>query len=121
MIKSTQQYTSYLTQKGLPLDEINPGSDEIALHIDDSFKAINLIKLSLSAVLGGDILIRDKETEKMEYAYSNWASNQKKHESWLEYCERSYRESEKYLKRFSRPTKNQKVDYYVVFCIRSKS
>ncbi|MCS6974164.1 MAG: hypothetical protein N2044_02445 [Cyclobacteriaceae bacterium] len=37
---NTLSYLNFIKEKGRPLSEINPGSDEIALAIDDALQAI---------------------------------------------------------------------------------
>ena len=65
-------YLNFIKEKGRPLSEVNPGSDELALIVDDALKAIELLKGTHSAILGGDILM-DK-LGKLAYTYENWYS-----------------------------------------------
>lgn len=91
------EYFKFLREKGRPLFEINPGSDEIALISEDALEAIELLKDNHSAILGGDIL--SSKADKLIYAYQlwgseyhylNWYCNKEDNETQIDYANRSY-------------------------------
>jgi hypothetical protein len=90
-------YFMLLKIKGKSLSEINPGSDEMALTIDDALQAIEIIYKSGTPILGGDIL--SEGLGSFNYAFIlwgskyhslNWFCNRISNESQEEYCTRSY-------------------------------
>lgn len=92
------EYLSFIKEKGRPLSEINPGSDEVALTVSDALQALELLKDSQTIILGGDILSED-ENNKLGYAihlwgydyhYLNWYCDKLDNESGAEYLQRSY-------------------------------
>ncbi|MEZ4912402.1 MAG: hypothetical protein R2774_16250 [Saprospiraceae bacterium] len=50
---SISNYLNFIKEKGRPLSEINPGSDEITLAVNDALQAIELLKDNQTAILGG--------------------------------------------------------------------
>ena len=94
-MRSISTYLNFLTEKGRVLSEINPGSDEIALTIEDALQALELIRNSEEIILGGDILSEDNN--ELIYAYQLWGE-QYHVLNWC--CDRTSNESkEAYLKR----------------------
>jgi len=94
-MKSISIYLDFLREKGKPLSEINPGSDEIALTVDNALQALELLKDSRVAILGGDIL--SEENNELIYAYQLWGEE---YHCLNWYCDRIENESgEDYLKR----------------------
>lgn len=95
-MKNISNYLNFLKEKGRPLSEINPGSDEIALTVSDALQALELLKDSQTAILGADILSED-ENGKLAYAIHLWGYDYH-YLNW--YCDRNDNESkEAYLKR----------------------
>jgi hypothetical protein len=89
-------YLNLLREKGRPLSEINSGSDEIALTVNDALQALDLLDDNQVAILGGDIL-SEKENEKLVYAYQLWGSEYH-YLNW--YCDKMDSENqEDYTKR----------------------
>ena len=87
---------SFIKEKGLSLSEINPGSDEVALTVNDALHALDLLHGSEIVVLGGDILSRKKDG-KLVYAYQLWG-DEYHYLSW--YCSKIDSENlEDYVKR----------------------
>jgi hypothetical protein len=91
-------YFNFIREKGRPLSEINMGSDEIALVVDDAFYALELLNDNQIAVVGGDIL-SEKENGSLIYAYQLWGSEyhclnwycaKKDNESQEDYVKRSH-------------------------------
>lgn len=81
----------------MPLSAINIGSNEIALIIDDSLKALELLKEKRIVVFVGDIL--SKGNNSLIYAYQlwgeeyhclNWYCNKLKSENQDYYLSRSH-------------------------------
>lgn len=89
-MKNESIYLDFLQKKGRPLAEINPGSDEIALTVADALEALELLKDSQIAILGGDIL--SEENGELIYAIHLWGYDYH-YLSW--YCDRGENESEK--------------------------
>jgi Immunity protein 40 len=95
MMNKISNYLNYLREKGRPLSEINPGSDEIALAINDALEAIELLEGTQSAILGGDIL--SDESGKLTYIYDNWYSEKMDSESQEDYANKSYEIAKNYI------------------------
>ncbi len=99
-MKQISIYLNFIREKGRPLSEINPGSDEIALTVNDALYALDLLDGNQIAVLGGDIL-SEKENGELIYAYQLWGDGQEYHclnwscskidsENQEDYTKRSY-------------------------------
>lgn len=93
-----KEYLNFIRRKGRPLNEINPGSSEYALKVDDAFEAIQMLQENQLPILGGDIL--SEKSGKLVYAYQlwgrqyhslNWYCDKTASESNTEFCERSYK------------------------------
>lgn len=69
-MKNVSAYIDFLKEKGKKLSEINPGSDEVALTVNDALQALELIRESKLIILGGDILSEEKG--ELIYAYQLW-------------------------------------------------
>lgn len=94
-MSSIELFHKHLKLKGKSLEEINPGSDEYALSVEDAIEGIELLKATNTAVLGGDIMTTD--SERLVYAYQAWGTEYH-YLSW--YCEKALGEShEDYAKR----------------------
>ena len=96
-MRSISIYLNFLREKGRILSEINPGSDEIALTVEDALQALELIKDSKEIILGGDILSEDNN--ELIYAYQlwgeeyhvlNWCCYRTSNESKDAYLKKSY-------------------------------
>jgi hypothetical protein len=97
-MKSISNYFNFIREKGRSLSEINMGSDEIALVVDDALRALDLLNDNQIAVVGGDIL-SEKENGSLIYAYQLWGSEyhclnwycaKKDDESQEDYVKRSH-------------------------------
>ena len=95
-------YMNFLIKHGRPLSEINPGSDEIALNLDNTLQAIELLQEAQLPILGGDILSDD--SGKLIYTYENWYCEKLEHENHNEYCLRSYNTTKIYLNNIIKKT-----------------
>ncbi len=71
-------YLEFLKLKGKPLSEINPGSNEFALSVNDVLEAIEILKENEVLILGGDILSINNFGE-LIYAYQIWGDGQEYH------------------------------------------
>lgn len=80
-------YLNFIQRKGIALSEINPGSNEYALKLYDVLSAIELLEISETAVLGGDIL--SDESGKLRYTYENWYCQRQDNEEDADYSKRS--------------------------------
>ena len=90
-------YLKLLREKGRPLSEINPGSDEMALTLEDALLALEKLKDSQTAILGGDVLTEESgrliyayQLWGDEYIYLNWYCERIPNEGQIDYSERSY-------------------------------
>lgn len=82
-------YFNYIKEKGKALTEINLGSDEYALEVNDALHAVELLKLSQMPVLGGDIL--SNKSGSLIYAYQFWGSQ---YHSLNWFCEKAEGETQ---------------------------
>ncbi len=89
------KYLNFISEKGRPILEINPGSEERALKVDDALQAIELLHNTQSAILGGDILSDD--SGKLAYTYENWYCEKLDNESQTDYVNRSYNIARNYI------------------------
>jgi hypothetical protein len=88
-------FLKFIKTNGKPLSQINPGSDEIALTVNDALQALEILKESQTIILGGDIL--SEENNNLIYAYQLWGEEYQ-YLNW--YCDRADNEDEEvYLKR----------------------
>lgn len=120
-MKSISTYIDFIKEKGKPLSEINPGSDEIALTVSDALQALELLRDSQVAILGGDIL--SEENNELiyayqlwgeEYQYLNWYCDKKDNESKENYLQRSYVLARECIANASKTAEKLKKKYYIV-------
>ena len=83
----TEIFLRFVSSEGRKLSEINPGSDEVALVPSKAIDALNLLKGSQVAVLGGDVL--SDSSGRLAYIYENWYCEQLPGESPLAFALRS--------------------------------
>lgn len=121
---SGPEYFDLLRSKGIPLSQINPGSDESAIEGSEALHAIELLKDSQLPILGGDILSSD--SGKLIYAYQLWGSeyhflswycDKQKNESQGEYCARSYEVAKESIKRAVQVAQKLKRECFIVLII----
>jgi hypothetical protein len=103
-------YIYFLKDHGRPLTEINPGSDELALELEDALEAIKFLENTNLAILGGDIL--SDISGKLIYTYENWYCEKMVHEAHSDYCNRSYMIAKNYISNLIK--KNSKKLYVVL-------
>lgn len=121
-MKSISTYLDFLKEKGKPLSEINPGSDEIALTVNDALQAFELLKDSQTAILGGDILSEDNneliyayQLWGEEYQYLNWYCDKNDNESRAHYLQRSYVLAQEGIVHANETAEKLKKKCYIVF------
>jgi hypothetical protein len=66
-------YFEFVKNCGKPVSELNPGSSELALPVQDSLKAIDLLEKKKLPIVGGDVLSLS-ENNKLKYAYQVWGT-----------------------------------------------
>lgn len=115
-------YLDFLKEKGKLLSEINPGSDEIALTANDALQALEFLKDSQTAILGGDIL--SEENNELiyayqlwgeEYQYLNWYCDKNDNESKADYLQRSYVLAREGITNANKTAEKLKKKCYIVF------
>ena len=121
-MKSIFNYLNFLKQKGKPLSEINPGSDEIALTVEDALQALELIKDSGEIILGGDILSEDNseliyayQLWGEEYHFLNWYCDRTSNEGKEAYLRRSYDMAKESINKANETAEKLKKKCYIVF------
>lgn len=122
-MKSISNYLDFIRRKGKPLSEINPGSDEFALTVDDALQALRLLRDCETAVLGGDILSDDNG--RLIYAYQLWGQGyhclnwyccgKYEHESRPEYLQRCYTLAEEGIVNAKKTAEQLRKSCYIVF------
>lgn len=127
-MKNTLSYLNFIKEKGRPVSEINPGSDEIALTIDDALQAIELLKDNQTAILGGDILSEDNgeliyayQLWGEEYHYLNWYCDRIDNENDDNYLKRSYNIAKEGITNASKMAERFNKKCYIVFVIAVSS
>lgn len=121
-MENTLSYLNFIKEKGRPLSEINPGSDEIALAVDDALQAIELLKDNQTAILGGGILSEDSgeliyayQLWGEEYHYLNWYCDRIDNEREDDYLKRSYTLAQEGITNAHATAENLKKKCYIVF------
>ncbi|MDH6344165.1 hypothetical protein M2480_003080 [Parabacteroides sp. PFB2-12] len=90
-------YQKIIEKRGRALSEVNPGSSEYALSVNDSLEIIDILLKQQIPILGGDIiseksgkLIYAYQLWGIEYHYLNWCCDKMENESKKNYILRSY-------------------------------
>ncbi len=118
-------YLNYLKKNGIPLSEINIGSNEIALDVIDALKALDIFRNTNIIILGGDIL--SEEDNQLIYAYQywgdkyqflNWYCEVNQNECIEEYQNRSIDLANKNILIASKIAKKLKKKCFIVFVIK---
>lgn len=126
-MKQISTYLNFVKEKGRPLSDINPGSDEFALTVSEALHALELLAKSQIAVLGGDILSQ-KENGKLIYAYQfwgdgqgyhflNWFCDKREDEDFDDYVKRSHLVAKESIKTASDIAKQLGKECYIVMVI----
>ena len=92
------RYLEICNSFGKRLNQINPGSTEVALPKMAALDALESLNGTSIAVLGGDVLRYFEQ--RLEYVYSNWYCNRLPGEVVLTYVERSRLEAASYVTTF---------------------
>ena len=117
-------YFDFIRLKGRTLAEINPGSSEFALIVNDALEAIELIEDSGQPILGGDIL--SDNLNKLGYVYQiwgseyhclNWYCEKMDEESQINYCIRSYKIAKSSINKANEVAKELDKNCYIVFVV----
>ena len=120
--QSMNSYFNFIKEKGKPLSEINPGSDELALTVSDALQALDLLRDSQTVVLGGDVL--SEKNEELIYAYQlwgdehqylNWYCDRIDNESKASYLQRSYELAREGITNANKTAEQLKKKCYIVF------
>jgi hypothetical protein len=115
-------YINFIKEKGKPLSDINPGSDELALAVSDALQALDLLRDSQTVVLGGDVL--SEENNKLIYAYQlwgdewqylNWYCDRMDGEEKADYLQRSYELAREGIVNANKTAEQFKNKCYIVF------
>lgn len=93
---SISAYEDLLNAKGVRLDHF--GLNDVALRRDDAIAAVDIIGNEFIPILGGDVYFINGG--RIELAYANWYTNKNPGESIYDFCVRSIRETEVYIKNF---------------------
>lgn len=93
-----ERYVELAKTHGVSLDEINPGSHEVAFKRSVTLDVLRSLNGTVIAVLGGDVFRRTNDH--LEYAYANWYCNKVSSEDFASYAERSRREAIAYVENF---------------------
>jgi hypothetical protein len=118
-------YLDFVSLKGIPLAEINPGSKELALKPEDALRALDILNQVGIPVVGGDVLSLDNDN-KLIYAYQlwgseyhvlNWYSEKAKGETDIEYVKRSNKEAREAIQNAVHAAIRLKKECLIVFII----
>jgi hypothetical protein len=117
-------YFDFIRLKGRPLAEINPGSNELALKVNEALEAIALLKDSEQPILGGDILSDNGDTLGYayqiwgsEYHYLDWYCERMDKESQNTYCIRSYEKAKDSINKANEVAKKFGKNCYIVLVV----
>ncbi len=122
-------YQNFVNERGKPLSEINEGSDEMALTIQDALHAVDILDLdgNTIAILGGDIMTEDSNGG-LEYAMYEWGDGQEYHvlnwhcddmanEGEVDYAKRSHAAARQAIKNADEIAKTLGKKCYIVLVI----
>ena len=88
------------------------GTNEYGLVLIDALSAIGIAKDENLPILGGDVY--SLISGEIEPAYANWYVNRHPSESAIEYTQRTWNESEKYIKKYPKPDNGSEVLFVLV-------
>jgi len=95
-MSQTENYALLLDEKGVSLHAL--GLEDISLCRTDALRAIELIRSSSRAILGGDVYFQ--RAGGIEIAYANWHTDREIGENSTDYVVRSCHESKNYIESF---------------------
>lgn len=92
------QCADLFRERGIPLRQWNPGSEEVAFDREASLKVLEALGGSEIAVLGGDVvrLIQGR----LKYVHQDWTCNRSAGESPRDYVNRSQLVACEYIRKF---------------------
>lgn len=90
------EYAALLSASGIPLDSLGLG--DVALPRADALLAVDMLRGSGRAILGGDVYHRCDG--RLESALANWYADPKQAEDRSGYLQRSWDTAEGYLKAY---------------------
>lgn len=105
-----ESYVEVLKTKGRSLQEI--GINEIALQRPAALEAIQALKGSQVAILGGDVL--RVLNERPEYSGDNWYCERQDAETLPDYLKRSWDVTEQYIRDYPDPEDGTVLYTFVV-------
>lgn len=90
-------FIKFIKNNGIPLNDINPGSDEFALNYDNLLVALEIANEESIAIIGGDVLTIDHHGDLIyayqqwgeQYIYLNWSCDRIENEDQFDYIIRS--------------------------------
>jgi hypothetical protein len=94
-----ETYRRFEKEKGRSLREI--GVANVAFTRENVLEALELLRGSQVAVLGGDVL--EIVNGKPQYVYANWHSDPRAGENLMNYLRRGIAEAERYIRRYPDP------------------
>jgi len=121
---NTTRYFDFIRLKGKSLTEINPGSKELALNVNDALEAIELLKDVQQPILGGDVLTDNLGS--LGYAYQFWGAEyhcldwyceKMDKESQIDYYNRTYELAKDSINRANEVAKKIGKNCYIVFVV----
>lgn len=119
-----KDYFDFIKSKGHSLISINPGSDEYALSIKDSLKAIKILQLAKTPILGGDVLtcnssglIYVHQSWGPEYHCLNWYCEKSKDETQEQYRKKSFDSAINAIQQAANIAERLKRDCFIVLVI----
>lgn len=120
-----ENYLTFLEKNGIPISDLNPGSTEKALSVENALKAIDKISNSGVPILGGDILVvNDHGALKYvhqvlgkEYHYLSWSCDKEEVEDNIEYSRRSYKTAKEKILESKEIANKNNTECYVILVI----
>ncbi|MDB5133272.1 MAG: Uncharacterized protein JWR02_3021 [Mucilaginibacter sp.] len=123
-MKNTLSYLTFIKEKGRPVLERHPGSNEVALTVVDALEYLELLKKSNMLILGGDIyseengeLILAIQAWGYNYHFLSWYCEKKEKETDEELIERSYNFAKQSILRANEIANQIKKSCFIVFVI----
>lgn|SRR5574344_687149 len=107
-MNSKKQFTDFVQENGYQL----LGSAELGLTKKDALSAVAKARSEELQILGGDVYFR--RSGKIVPAYANWSTEQLDSETAKEYAERSWTETEAYIKQYREPEDAELIFVLVV-------
>ncbi|MDY3548694.1 Imm40 family immunity protein [Riemerella anatipestifer] len=120
-MRNNLTYWELLQEKGFPMSNINPGSNEFALPIIETLESLKLLDKEKKAILGGDVLVENNGTLIYiyqllgdEYIYLNWYCDRLKNETYETYLKRSLSKARKEIENLLKIENQHNKKIYIV-------